>query len=92
MTIYITEVETKTMTGAMSDDVDLVILNSDTANTLTLTVHMLGKRITIRSIGAGAWTLVATSGTIVGCFSIYLAQYEEIVLDSDGVNWTKQGG
>jgi len=79
--------ETLTTTTSMADTVELAILNSATAKTVTLPAHKADKRITLTSIGVGVWTLSPTSGTIKGSSTATLLQYEDLILHSDGSNW-----
>jgi len=79
--------EILTTTTSMSDTVELAILNSATAKTVTLPAHVVDKRITLTSIGVGVWTLSPTSGNIKGSATATLNQHEDLILHSDGTNW-----
>jgi len=79
--------ETLTTTTSMAATVELAILNSATAKTVTLPAHKVDKLIRLTSIAAGVWTLSPTSGNIKGSGTATLNNGEDIILYSDGTNW-----
>lgn len=79
---------TMTATGTIPAYADVVLVNSAGAATVTLPAHVSGRKLTVKSIGAGAITISPTSGTIDGAGTASLAaQYDVYQLISNGTNW-----
>ena len=65
----------------------VILLQTTTAQTLTLPDHKLGKHLLLKNIGTQTVTLTTASGTIDGNLTHALSQYEFVELQDDGTNY-----
>jgi len=85
--VIVTDVDPLTGTKVINSNSHVILLQTTTAQTLTLPDHKLGKHLLFKNIGTQTVTLTTASGTIDGNLTHALSQYEFVELQDDGMNY-----